>query len=94
MSSTSLYRFVSSYRGESDYVRRADGRRYRVEHAAPAVIIDAATWQPVPELAADWHAHRVEELADLTAWLRRRGWTLADDIRAMFPDVTDEEITP
>lgn len=91
MSSTTRYQFVSSYRGQGDYVRRADGHRYTVHYATPADLYNAGGWMLRPDLAADWHAHRVEELAELLAWCATRGWTLAPDIRANFPDVTDEE---
>jgi hypothetical protein len=88
----STFRFVSSYRGESDYRHTATGARWRVNHADPARLYDQFPERPAPaELLAEWHAFRITQARDLARWADGRG--IPADLRAHFPDVTDAEIS-
>jgi hypothetical protein len=86
------FAFISSYRGESDYSYRPTGDRWRVNHANPGQLYDMFPERPAPaDVMADWHAHRVAELADMVRWTAERG--LAADLRAIYPDVADSEVS-
>jgi hypothetical protein len=69
------FTFISSYRGEHDYRRRADGRRYRVRNDDPLRMptatdggtIDATVW-------GEWHAYRIAERAAFIAWCEAKGY--------------------
>jgi len=87
------FQMISSYRGETDYRHRATGARWRVNHADPSHLYDMFPERPAPtELEQEWHAYRVAEAQQLARWAGARG--IAADLRAHYPDVTDEEMTP
>ena len=65
-----MFRFISAYRGESDFRRIADSRRYRL-HADGTLTVDLQN--PTAQESAAFFAWLDHQHAADTAWLAARG---------------------
>jgi hypothetical protein len=83
----SAFTFISSYRGEHDYRRRADGKRYRMFINDPSRTLfstESDAYAPADALA-EWRAFRLAERVELHAWCVRKGLE-PEDIAACLAD--------
>jgi len=100
MSDATLFRFISSYRGEIDYRHTVSGRRYRVLFDDPLRRPQATDGLPVgADVAGEWHRYRLAARAEDVAWFRRRPGidhqAVIEQLAAGYPDLdplTDADI--
>jgi hypothetical protein len=82
------FTFISSFQGECDYRRRADGKRYRVRNADPLRMPTSTDGTPInADLYGEWIAWRETERAAFIAWCESKGFDPEPIASESFPDL-------